>query len=82
MREPILKEPDEKHINYCFAAWQEFTTLTHQEEASIKDTLEVYIESLQELEAQQKLNDFHRGSLFAYERALRLMEFEEDDTQV
>ena len=52
-----------------------------QEEASIKDTLEVYIESLQELEAQQKLNDFHRGSLFAYERALRLMEFEEDEQE-
>ena len=52
------------------------------EESQIKDTLETYIESLQELEQQQKLNDFHRGSLFAYERVLRLMEFEEDDTQL
>ena len=51
------------------------------EEASVVDTLESYIESLKEMEAQQKLNDFHRGSLFAYERALKLWNFEEDEPQ-
>lgn len=39
MREPILKELDKKDINYCLAAWKEFTTLTHQEEANLKHIL-------------------------------------------
>ena len=51
------------------------------EEASVVDTLESYIESLKEMKTQQKLNDFHRGSLFAYERALKLWNFEEDEPQ-
>lgn len=50
-----------------------------QEEASVIETLENYIDSLKELEVEEKLNDFHRGSLFAYERALKLWNFEEDE---
>ena len=36
MREPILNKTD---INYCLAAWEEFTTLTHQEEINLKRIL-------------------------------------------
>ena len=39
MREPILKEPNKTDINYCLAAWKEFTTLTHQEEINLKHIL-------------------------------------------
>lgn len=39
MREPILKELDKKDINYCFAAWEEFTTLTHEEQTNLKRIL-------------------------------------------
>lgn len=49
------------------------------EEASVIETLENYIDSLKELEVEEKLNDFHRGSLFAYERALKLWNFEEEE---
>jgi len=36
MREPILKKLDKRDINYCFAAWEEFTTLTYEEEINLK----------------------------------------------
>ena len=39
MREPILKEPNKTDINYCLAAWKEFTTLTHKEETNLKHIL-------------------------------------------
>ena len=39
MRERILKEPNKTDINYCLAAWKEFTTLTHEEEINLKHIL-------------------------------------------
>lgn len=39
MSELRISELDEKGINYCLAAWSNFTTLTHEEEINLKRIL-------------------------------------------